>query len=67
MTARRRYTATQAFVVDGIRYSITKHYDDDGPLGRTVDSPCGCFGSQLRCHNTIACPWMAKRSAGEPA
>ena len=63
MTARRHYAVTLTFVVDGVRYSVTQHYDDLGSLGRTVDSPCGCFGNKLRCHSSIACPWMAKRSA----
>ena len=51
-------------IVDGIQYTVTRYYDAKGFAGTTVDSPCACFGSKMRCHSTEACPWLAKRKAG---
>lgn len=47
----------EVVTVEGISYTIN-HWE----MGRTVDSPCSCFGG-LRCHSTHACPWMAQRLA----
>lgn len=60
---RRRFTVKQTFVVEGIRYSVTRFFDEHGSLGRTVDTPCECFGSRMRCHSTDECPWVLARKA----
>ena len=49
----------EVVTVEGISYTIN-HWE----MGRTVDSPCSCFGG-FRCHSTHNCPWMEQRDVLE--
>lgn len=49
----------EVVTIEGISYTI-HHWE----MGRTVDSPCSCFGG-FRCHSTHQCPWMQQRDALE--
>ena len=43
--------------INEISYTVF-HWPDNG---RTVNSPCACYGNYYRVHSTDACPWVSKR------
>lgn len=46
----------EVVTVIGISYKIHRT-----KFGSWVDTPCSCFGSLMRVHSTVYCPWAKKR------